>query len=117
MSAPYFSLFLMQYLARRHDFPERSHHELTLVHTGMWQGELRCAEMEVVVEQDVYIDDSVVIDASHTLLRAPHSFFYVCRALQHLLRCEIGDATHCRIDKGIFRIEPPWFGDVERRAA
>ena len=67
----------------------------------MGQGELRCADAKIIVEQDIDINYPVVIRPVHTLLRAPHTPLYGCGTLQHLLRCEQCGAAHGGIDKGV----------------
>ena len=64
-------------------------------------------DVEIIVEKDVNVDDTVVVLAIHRLLGAPHIALYLLGDPQQGMGREFRFDTHCCIEKGVLALEPP----------
>ena len=59
---------------KRSYFGQRFHHELPFMHKRMRQGKLRYLQNLVLIQKDIDIDNTVMIDSA-AFFRAPQFFF------------------------------------------
>lgn len=100
-----------------HYFLEGNHHEIALEHEGMRDFQIGRVDDEVVIEQDVNVDDTVVIDAARRFLCASHLPFDVLCSSKQFKRSKHGLHTHSGIHEAVGRRESPRLSGIKRRLA
>lgn len=88
--------------------------EIALLYEGMGQGELGSAEREVVVEEEVEVDGTVVVLTSNGFVATTQHALDVLGLAQALLGGEGGDDPDGPIEEGMGGLEPPGLGLDER---
>lgn len=90
-----------------HDFVERYHDKVAFVHLRMRYHKSWFVDMGVVVEEDVDVDNTVVVDAVHGFLLPSHVGLYRLRHLQHLPRGEVGQHADASVHELVAARESP----------
>ena len=88
--------------------------EVALLDEGMGQGELGSGEREVVVEQEVEVDGTVVVLTIGALAGAAEHALDVLSLAQALMGGEGGEHTRCPVEEGMRGLEAPRLGLDER---
>ena len=101
----------MPYLGK--DFAERLHHKVALPHKRMGYLEVRVVHPAVIIEQDVDIDDTVMIDPSDRLLLPPHFALNALGGGKQIMRTEWREAQHGGIGEEMLRCKTPWLSDIK----
>ena len=76
---------------------------------GMRYCQFLSVDVEIVIEKNVYIDDTIVVLAIHRLLGASHIALYLLGDSQQGMGREFRLDPHCSIEEGILTLESPWF--------
>ena len=59
----------------------------------------------IVIEEEVDVDDSIVINAVYALMGAPHFEFYSLRDVQYFINGYVGHDLYCGVKKGMRRLK------------
>jgi len=117
-----FSFFLAYLTQRLHD-------KRPLLHHWVRDGERGGLDGQIVVEQDVNVNGTVVVDGSGgrngrdgsalggVAVVFAQEPFNALGGTQQAVRGELGVYADDSVDKGVVRLEPPWLRIVESRLA
>ena len=96
-------------------FPQGLHHEIPFAHMWMWDDKVGLADVYVVIQQQIYVDDPVAVSSVRAFLCSSHHVFYLPCCIQALARREWRMHLYGGIQECVFAFKPPWLRHITGR--
>lgn len=93
-----------------HNLAQRFHDEVALVHQRVGNVQVGLVDVQVVVDEYVDVDGTVVILSVGRLALAAQLPLYLLGGGEHLAGCERGAATHAGVEKPVWGVKAPRLG-------
>lgn len=93
-----------------HNLAQRFHDEVALVHQRVRNVQVGLVDVQVVVDEYVDVDGTVVILPVGRLALAAQLPLYVLGGGEHLAGCERGAATHTGVEEPVWGVKAPRLG-------